>query len=413
MVASAAGALYDVLIVGGGLVGASLACALGEVPLRVGLVEAVPLRSQSQPGYDERVIALSWGSRRIFEGLGVWPALDPEAEPIREVHISDRGHFGFARLQCEAQGTEALGYVVAARALGRALYQRLLDQGQVRILCPTRLVDYRAEGQRVVAWLDQEGQPLRLEARLLVAADGGSSPIRERLGLDAWQWNYGHQALIATLTPERPRPGVAFDRFTGSGPLALLPMTQGRYSLVWTCPEQDAPGLLALSDAAFLARLQERFGYRLGRLRRIGQRVGYPLRLVWVKRPMAERIALIGNAAHTLHPVAGQGFNLGLRDVAVLAQVLVEERGGDPGRREVLERFTALRRSDQRTTALLTDTLARGFANPMVPLVALRNAGLLALDLLPCPKALLARRLMGISDVQPRLSRGLPLVAHR
>ncbi len=402
---------YDVLIVGGGLVGASLACALGKTPLRVGLVEALPLRGPAQPSYDERVIALSWGSRRIFEGLGLWPTLAPEAEPIREVHISDRGHCGLARLRCEDQGTEALGYVAPARALGQAIYQRLADQGRSSLLCPARLLEFRAEKDRVEIRLDHEGQIQTLSARLLVAADGGDSPIRDRLGLPSWQWDYGHTAVIATLTPERPRPGVAFERFTDTGPLALLPMTEGRYSLVWTARDGEAPRLLALPEAEFLARLQERFGYRLGRLGRLGRRASYPLRLLRVQHPVAERVALIGNAAHTLHPVAGQGFNLGLRDVAVLAEVLAEAR--DPGAWEVLERFAALRERDLRTTALLTDALARGFANPLIPLVALRNAGLLALDLLPGPKAALARRLMGLADPLPRLSRGLPLVAPR
>lgn len=400
---------YDVLIVGGGLVGASLACALGETPLQVALVEEVPLRAPSQPSYDERVIALSWGSRRIFEGLGLWTALAQEAEPIRQVHISDRGHFGFAHLHCEEQGTEALGYVVPARALGRALYQRIADQGRVSLWCPTQLRDYQADAQGVVARLDRDGQRVQVGALLLVAADGGSSPIRERLGLDGWHWSYGQRAMIATLSPERPRTGVAFERFTDTGPLALLPMTEGRYSLVWTAREEEAPGLLALSEPEFLARLQVRFGHRLGRLGRLGQRVSFPLRLVRVKHPVGERVALIGNAAHSLHPVAGQGFNLGLRDVAVLAELLLDEGGGDPGRREVLERFATMRRSDQRTMALLTDCLVRGFTHPYAPLVGFRNAGLLALDLLPGAKTTLARRLMGLSDAQPRLSRGLPL----
>lgn len=405
-------AQYDVLIVGGGLVGASLACALGQTPLRVGLVEALPLRAPSEPSYDERVIALSWGSRRIFEGLGLWSALAPEAEPIQSVHISDRGHFGFARLHCEDQGTEALGYVVPARAIGQTLYQGLRDLGGLSLFCPARLGEYRVEADRVLVGLDREGQSQSQSTRLLVAADGGDSAIRRRLGLGLWEWDYGHTAVIATLSPERPRPGVAFERFTDTGPLALLPMTGGRYSLVWTARDGDAPALLALPEGAFLARLQERFGYRLGRLGRLGRRAAYPLRLVRVKHPVAERIALIGNAAHTLHPVAGQGFNLGLRDVAVLAQVLAEG-GQDPGAREVLERFANLRRSDLRTTALLTDALARGFANPLAPLVALRNLGLLALDLLPAPKSALARRLMGLGEPMSRLSRGLPLVARR
>ncbi len=405
----------DVLIVGGGLVGASLACALGETRLRVGLVEAVALRSESQPSYDERVIALSWGSRLILAGMGVWPAVAREAEPIREIHISDRGHFGFARLDCEAQGTEALGYVVPARVLGRALYERLAVQGRIELSCPARLAELQVVPDAVEARIDFAGETRALRARLLVAADGGQSSIREREGLAAWQWEYGQTAVIATLTPERPRAGLAFERFTDSGPLAMLPMTEGRYSVVWTARDAEAPELLALGEGAFLARLQERFGYRLGRLGRLGQRAQYPLRLLQAKHPVGDRLALIGNAAHSLHPVAGQGFNLGLRDVAELAEILAEVSvsGGDPGSAEALQRFADARRWDQRTSALITDGLARLFASPLFPLAALRNTGLLALDLLPGLKPGVARQFMGMRGRLPRLSRGLPLVRQR
>ena len=404
---------FDLLIVGGGLVGASLACALGPTRLRVGLVEAVPPRSKSQPSYDERVIALAWGSRKILEGIWIWPAVAPEAEAIRRIHISDRGHFGFARLDCADQAAEALGYVVPARVLGRALYQRLEELDHVELFCPARLGDFRADVEGVGTDLDLAGKVRSLRARLLVAADGGESSIRERLGLPVWHWEYGQTAVIGTVTPVRPLRGMAFERFTDTGPLAMLPMTEGRYSFVWTARDTEAPGLLALSDADFLTRLQERFGFRLGGLTRLGHRAAYPLRLLQVKNPVGERLALIGNAAHTLHPVAGQGFNLGLRDVAVLAQMLADAawRGADPGAPDLLGRYASACRPDQRVSALVTDGLARLFANPLWPLPALRDIGLIGLDLLPGLKQGVARQFMGLRGRLPRLSRGLPVAA--
>ena len=404
---------YDLLIVGGGLVGASLACALGPTRLRVGLVEAVPPRSESQPSYDERVIALAWGSRKILEGIGTWPAVAPEAEAIRHIRISDRGHFGFARLDCADQGAEALGYVVPARVLGRALYQRLESLHRVDLFCPARLGDFRADAGGVGADLDLAGKVRLLRARLLVAADGGESSIRERLGLPVWHWEYGQTAVIGTVTPARPQPGMAFERFTDTGPMAMLPMTEGRYSFVWTARDTEAPGLLALSDADFLARLQERFGFRLGGLTRLGRRAAYPLRLLQVRNPVGDRLALIGNAAHTLHPVAGQGFNLGLRDVAVLAQMLADTvaRGADPGNSDLLGQYAATRRTDQRASALITDGLVRLFTNPLWPLPALRDIGLIGLDLLPGLKQGVAGQFMGLRGRLPRLSRGLPIAA--
>lgn len=404
---------YDVLVVGGGLVGASLACALGATPLRVALIEAVPPRSTSQPSYDERVIALAWGSRRILEGIGVWPTVAPEAEAIRGIHISDRGHFGFARLNCADQDTEALGYVIPARALGLALHRQLAEQRHVELFCPAILGDFRIDAEGVSADLNVAGNTQTMRTRLLVAADGGESSIREHLSLSVWHWDYGQTAVIGTLTAERPVPGMAFERFTDTGPLAMLPMTEGRYSLVWTAKEAEAPGLLELSDEEFLARVQERFGFRLGRLSRVGRRASYPLRLLQVKNSVGERLVLIGNAAHTLHPVAGQGFNLGLRDVAVLAQMLADAAatGGDPGAPDLLKLYASARRWDQRASALITDGLARIFSQSLWPLAPLRDLGLIGLDLLPGLKREVARQFMGLGGKLPGLSRGLPLVA--
>lgn len=402
---------YDVVIVGGGLIGGSLACALAGTGLKIALVEAVAADAPKQPSYDERVIALSWGSRRILEAIGLWEEIAPEAGPIEQVHISDRGHFGFSRLDQEELGVEALGYVIPARALGTAIRAAMERAADLDVLCPARLVGQRVHGERVEAEVLMGAEGRGLSARLLVAADGGDSAVRKGLGIPTEERRYGHDAVIATVTPDRPRPGMAFERFTETGPLALLPMTAGRYSVVWTCRETETAEILGLSDVAFIARLQERFGYRLGQLGKPAPRRAYPLKLALTREAIQPRLVLIGNAAHTLHPVAGQGFNLGLRDVAALADVLAEAAAGegDPGAPEVLAAYGRWRGRDQQGVATVTDALARLFVNPWLPLRMARDAGMIGLDLLPPVRRLLARRFMGIDGRLPRLARGLPL----
>jgi len=303
---------------------------------------------------------------------------------------------------------DALGYVAPARIIGKAIREGL---GSVEMLCPARLIGFRIQRDRVDLEVAMEGESRLLSAALMVAADGGDSAIRKRLGFAVVERSYGHDAVIATVTPDRPRPGVAFERFTDTGPLAMLPMTEGRYSVVWTAHEHESGEIVDLDDAAFLRRLQERFGYRLGGLSRPGRRFVYPLRLQLTRDPVRERLVLIGNAAHTLHPIAGQGFNLGLRDVAALAQVATDavRKGEDPGGREALDAYRRLRGRDQFSVGAATDFLAHLFVNPWMPLRVGRDLGLLGLDLLPGPRHRLVRRFMGVSGTMPRLARGLPL----
>jgi len=435
---------YDVIISGGGMVGASLARSLAGADLRVAVIEAVPHDATAQPSYDERAIALAYGTRRILERLGAWADLAPAAEPIRAVHVSDRGHFGFTRLDARDEEVEALGYVVTARDLGRALLAPLIghaglkadlpekrsvgrasaryddqrDQQAVSrasarrhaptLFCPARVADFVVESDGVRVTLAPVGAPSTarsgsestLTAGLLVAADGGRSAIRERLGIPQRHHAYGHHAIIANVTPVLPHQGVAYERFTDSGPLALLPMTGNRAGLVWTVRDADLAGVLALDDRAFLASLQERFGFRLGRLGAVGRRSHYPLELRLAQTQVLERVAIIGNAAHTVHPIAGQGFNLGIRDVAALADTLIEAHrdGRDLGSLDVLRPYADGRRRDQRAVALATDTLARLFVNPLAPLRLARNLGMVGLDTLPPLKHLLARAAMGLSS---------------
>lgn len=405
---------YDLVIIGGGLVGASLAVALAETGLRIVVVEASEANTPTHPSYDERVIALSLGSARIFQGMGIWPEIEPDAAPIQQVHVSDRGHCGFAHLDANDEGVPALGYVAPARAMGAALSARLEASTRITVLRPGRLQGLQITKDRVSLEVAVAGQSRLLTAALLVAADGGESSVRQRLGLRVRARDYGYDAIIATVTPARipatTRPGTAFERFTESGPLALLPMTEGRYGVVWTARQAETAGILGLSDDDFVEALQRRFGGRLGELTRPSRRIAYPLRLMLANQLTCERLLLIGNAAHTLHPVAGQGFNLGLRDVAELADLLVDAQrtAKDFGGPAVLTPYRRRRAPDHALIAGLTDGLARLFVNPWGPVRLGRNLGLLGLDLFPPAQHHLARRFMGAIGRQPRLARGLP-----
>jgi 2-octaprenyl-6-methoxyphenol hydroxylase len=402
---------YDLIIVGGGMVGASLARALAPLGLRLALVEAGAPAGERPPSYDDRAIALSFGSRRILEAIGVWEGLAGAAEPIRHIQVSEQGGFGVTRLDHREQGVPALGYVVDGHALGRALFDGLEALPGVALLCPARCDSVRADDAGVEVRVEVAGEDRLLRGALLVAADGRDSAIRQGLGIPVREWSYRQAAVISNLTPQRPQPATAFERFTESGPLALLPMTGGRYGLVWTVPAEAQEEALALGDAAFIAEIQRRFGYRMGPFVQAGRRSAYPLRLLLAERCTAPRTLFLGNAAHAVHPITGQGFNLGIRDVAVLADLLADAHkiGQDLGGAELLRGYADWRREDQRNVAMVTDGLVRLFTNPLPPLRWLRRLGLTALQLAPPAKYALTRRFMGLGGTLPRLSRGLPL----
>ena len=408
----------DIVIVGGGLVGASLACALSALPLRIVVVEAVPLRAQEQPSYDDRAIALAYGSRVMFDALGLWSALAQRVALIEHIHISDRGHFGVARLHSRDEGVEALGYVVENRVMGAVLADALAGFGNVELVSPARLMSIELDADAARVCFDHNGVVRELAAQLVIGADGGQSAVRGLLQIPVRTWDYGQSAITANVSPARFHTRTAYERFTPTGPVAMLPNAppgtgdNHRCSLVWTVRRDEEQPLLALSDEAFLARLQGWFGHRLGRIEKVGRRGSYPLKLIRAKEQVRPRLALIGNAAHTLHPVAGQGFNLGLRDVAVLAQVLAEgvAQGRDIGEAAVLRRYADWRLWDQRRAIGFTDGLARVFSNPLPPVALGRNLGLLAVDLVPPFRRLLTRQTMGLAGRLPRLALGLPLV---
>lgn len=402
---------YDILIIGGGMVGASLGVALAPLSLRIGLIEAETFESQAQPSYDDRTVALAFGSKRIYESLGVWSRLaDRGATAIQQIHISDRGRFGFARLHAAEAGVEALGYVVENRVLGQALKAALAEVGNLTLICPATMEAVEFADDAVTVSVRRQGRIEQLRTRLVVAADGGRSTLREQAGIEAERTEYHQSALVTNITTEFPHRQVAYERFTSTGPLALLPMSDNRCAVVWSLPPEQAENCLALDDAGFLASLQDQFGMRLGRFLKAGRRHAYPLARTRVREHVRPRLVLIGNAAHTVHPVAGQGFNLGLRDVAALAEILsgvAPDR--DPGELAVLMRYADWRRRDNQIISTFTDGLVRAFSNDLLPLALARNLGLLAVDLIPPAKRALLRLSMGRSGRLPRLARGLSL----
>jgi len=392
------------------MVGATLALAVARTGYRVGVLEARPPGAPDQPSYDERSTALAHGSRRILDALGLWQGIQDQATAIEHIHISERGRFGATRLAARDEGVPALGYVVANRAIGGA-WTQALEHSDVCLITPATVSAYQVREAGVSVQARVDGQEQELNARLLVAADGTGSLLRGLAGIGVHERDYGQTAIIANVSPARDHGGVAYERFTDEGPIALLPMSEGRCALVWTRPTEQVDATLTLSDADFLAALQQRFGHRLGRLHKVGRRGAYPLKLVRAERDTAARLVLVGNASHTLHPVAGQGFNLALRDVAVLADLLADaaRTQDDPGASALLDAYSAWRRADLDAVQTYTDGLVRLFTNPWPPLAHLRGAALAALDVCDPLRHRLARQSMGLAGRLPRLARGRAL----
>jgi 2-octaprenyl-6-methoxyphenol hydroxylase len=400
----------DVAIVGGGLVGASLALALAPTGLKTVLIEGVAPDANTQPSFDDRTTALGNGTRRSFEALGIWSQVAPKAAPIRRIHVSDAGRFGFARLEASEHGIDAFGYVVTNRVLGTALRASMTTLPNLDLRMPAKCTGVVLHEGYVELETEPAAAPLR--ARLVVAADGADSKVRAAAGLAATLEDYRQVAIVSHVRSSRPADGTAYERFTPDGPFAVLPLFDGAYGVVWTLTPEAAERVLALSDKDYLAALQGEFGWRIGRLLSVGKRNAYPLKLSRAETLTGQRVVLIGNAAQGLHPVAGQGFNLGLRDAATLAELLAEivRRDGpraDIGSPDVLREFVSRRAADRDGVTRFTDGLVKLFGDtrPGVPL--LRDLGLLLFDLSPTAKQALSRLSWGFAGRTPRLGRGL------
>jgi len=398
----------DILIIGGGLVGSSLAIALHAGGWRVGLVEAVAATNgagHAPPGFDDRNLALAAASLNALDALGVTARLSTPPSPIRAIHISRQGDFGAVRLRASEHGRDRFGGVVVARDLGAALQARLASLDGLLHLCPARVLTMAADGDGWQVELQHgNGRRQSLRTRLLVGADGSDSFVRGQLGIDCRQHDYGQTLVVSAVASDRPPDGQAWERFSASGPVALLPRGDGRYGSICGVPQHDAERVLALDDDGYLAYLQQRFGGRAGRFTRVGRRSAYPIASRIADALIAPRAVLVGNAAQTLHPVGAQGFNLGLRDALTLAELL--EDGGDPGEAGRLRQYPERRREDRERTHEFSDGLARLTAGESLPLHMLRSLGFIALDTLPALRAPLVAGAMGFRGRVPRLARG-------
>lgn len=413
---------YDVLIVGGGLAGASLACALASASadIRVAMIDSIDLSDPAVVASDPRTVALSHGSRRIFEGLGLWGEIAKQPlTAIHRIHISDRGHFGLTMLDRNQLGVDAMGYVIGTKRLTGLLVAQLSRFENIDLICPAKL-DSMTVGQNVVEANilvgDGAAPAQTVRCSLIVGADGAQSKVRQSVKIKSQKTEYNQIAVSANVATAKGKPNTAFERFTAAGPFALLPIAssdehQNRWSMIWTIAPSQAEVAKAMGEVEVLQAIRETFGNRLGEFVAIERRGYFPLGLVRACEIVRPRAALIGNAAHTMSPIAGQGFNLGLRDVAVLAEVLVDayQQNKDLGSLSVLRRYAEARKADHKRITGLTDGLMHLYSNDNSALVLGRNTGLSVMNLLPGVKSRFARETMGVAHHLSKLQRGLSL----
>ncbi|EIO3706114.1 2-octaprenyl-6-methoxyphenyl hydroxylase [Vibrio parahaemolyticus] len=386
---------YDVVIAGGAMAGATLALAiehLSQGALRVAVVEPFKAQSDQHPGFDSRSIALSYGTVNLLRHLELWSAIEPFSTPIEHIHVSDRSHAGMTDITKHDVGVEALGYVVELADVGRVYQELLTHSTAIDLYCPDSAKHITRTQENVTIEL-ASGE--LLNAKLLVAADGAVSQCCQQIGLELSEHDFDQVAVIANIVTQEPHQGRAFERFTENGPVALLPMSDNRMSLVWCLRPDDAQIVMELSESEFLERLQQDFGWRLGAMQKVGLRASYPLLLRHRKQNISHRFAIVGNAAQTLHPIAGQGFNLGIRDVVTLAEELVKQ-GEDVGSYQGLIRFSRRREADRNETIWLTSSLVHVFSNDLLAMRIGRNTALAAMDNLSFFKQPLLRHTLGL-----------------
>lgn len=397
-------ARYDVLIAGAGLVGSALALALAQQGMQVAVVDPLPEEKQLHSAFDGRVSAIAIASVRILDAIGVWAHIGAKAEPIYDIRVLDGDSPLYLHFDHKEAGDTPFGYMVENQALRAALFTALRSEANVHFIAGDSVASYEVEGAKVTAHLASGGA---LAASLLVAADGRMSSLRSQTGLPHRVVEYGQTAIVCTVKHSHPHHGVALERFLPPGPFAVLPMTEQRSCIVWTEKEAYAPHMLALEDAEFNRELMKRMGPYWGDVAVQGKRHSYPLKLMFAREMVAERFALIGDAAHGIHPIAGQGVNLGYRDVAALAEILGDQfsLGLDPGDATALERYARWRRGDSFSMTALTDGLDRLFSNNIPGIRLARRVGLRMVHRTPFLKKRLMQQAMGLSGRVPRLLR--------
>ncbi len=398
----------DVVVIGGGLVGLTLGTALAGAGIETVVVDGAAPAAMKDAAFDGRVSSIALGSKRVLDAIGLWPALAGDAQPILEIRVSDGDAPLFLHYDHKDVGAGPLGFIVENRAIRAGLIAHAARLPSLRHLAPASVEALEPAPGATLARL-ADGRCVR--ARLAVAADGARSRLREAAGIETVRWSYEQTGIVCTVAHERAHRGIAHERFLPAGPFAILPMTGDRSSLVWTERAGLAPALLEAPHAVFARELGLRFGDFLGALEPVGPRWSYPLALTHAKRYVAPRLALAGDAAHAIHPLAGQGFNLGIRDAAVLAELVVDRArlGLDIGGSDVLTRYQRRRRFDSVVLIAVTDGLNRLFSNESQGLRLVRDVGLAAVNELPPVKRFFMRHAMGLAGDLPRLARGEPL----
>lgn len=403
----------DVLIVGGGMAGLTMALALAAGGIHVTVVERAAPSAMRQSAFDGRTSAIAFGSAKIFEGIGVWPALAADAQPIMDIRVAD-GSLNdgvsplFLHYDHREVGSDPMGYILENKNLRNVLFDAVEADPLVHLIAPASIVDVDRTNYPVVATLEDGS---KVTSSLIVGADGRNSPMRRQAGIPAAQFRYNQTSIVCTVTHERPHNGVAVELFLPGGPFAMLPMTGNRTNIVWSEHSDLAQTLIALPDAEFKAELSRRFGEWLGPIELAGPRFTFPLGLLHAERYVDKRLALVGDAAHAIHPIAGQGFNMGLRDIAALAEILVDAKrlGLDIGAADQLAKYQRWRRFDNTLLAAVTDGLTRLFSNDIPPLRLVRDLGLAAVGKVPPLKRFFIRHAMGVVGDLPRLIKGEPL----
>ena len=396
---------FDIAVVGGGLVGASFACMFTDSNLRVALIEPNVSR-EGQGSFDSRAIALTYSAGRVFQNIGVWDEISSDsATAIRQILVSQSGSRRSTRLGAEDAGHDALGWNVSAGAISQGIYKKLSSSDTITILGPANATQVECRDDRVVVAVEAN-HTRHIEAKVVVLADGGRSGLTEQAKLNTRERHYRQVALVCNIESIRPNYGIAYEHFTQSGPLALLPIGEHGYAIVWTLEPGNCDRQMQASEEEFLEDLAKEFSYRVGRFTRVSSpRKRYSLKLSEMESVVNQRVVVVGNAAHTVHPVAGQGFNLGLRDVAALAEVIQNHHrwGWDIGSYDVLGHYERWRSREGRAVASFTDSLIQIFSNdsPLYSLV--RTLGLDAVQVIPALRKFLLQRTMGLHGRQSRL----------
>jgi 2-octaprenyl-6-methoxyphenol hydroxylase len=394
---------YDLAIVGGGIIGLTLACALKDSGLSVVLIEAKPYSVAAMKG---QAYAVHMSSQLILQGIGVWDKILPQIETFRQVRLSDADHPEVVEFQPVDLGTEVLGYVAEHQALLTPLQEFLQECPNVKYLCPAEVVQTQYQPDGVEIALNIEGESRNIRTRLIVAADGARSRLRQSAGIKTKGWQYWQSCIVAIVKPEKPHNNTAYERFWPSGPFAILPLPENRCRIVWTEPHEKAKALVALDDEQFLAELSRRYGDRMGKLQLEGDRFVFPVQLMQSDRYVLPRLALVGDAAHCCHPVGGQGLNMGIRDAAALAQVIQSayNQGEDIGSLRVLKRYERWRQQENLTILGFTDLLDRIFSNNLLPVVMIRRLGLLMLRRVHPVKKYALQLMTGLRGRLPELA---------